>query len=70
MYLFFLWLLNSFGGSDEKNTKEAVDDEGWIHTGDVAEFDSHGRIKIIDRVKVQNSSHASILPRVNTNMTW
>ncbi|KAF9532324.1 hypothetical protein CPB83DRAFT_847650 [Crepidotus variabilis] len=36
---------------DEKNTKEAVDSEGWVHTGDVAEIDSVGRVKIVDRVK-------------------
>jgi len=36
---------------DQKNTKETVDDEGWLHTGDVAEIDECGRIKIIDRVK-------------------
>jgi acyl-CoA synthetase (AMP-forming)/AMP-acid ligase II len=37
---------------DEKNTKETVDEEGWVHTGDVAEIDHCGRIKIVDRVKV------------------
>ncbi|KII88699.1 hypothetical protein PLICRDRAFT_41910 [Plicaturopsis crispa FD-325 SS-3] len=36
---------------DEENTKNTVDAEGWIHTGDVAEIDSYGRFKIIDRVK-------------------
>ncbi|TFK55189.1 acetyl-CoA synthetase-like protein [Heliocybe sulcata] len=44
---------NCFSGyyKDEKNTKEALDDEGWLHTGDVAAIDECGRIKLIDRVK-------------------
>jgi long-chain acyl-CoA synthetase len=37
---------------DEKSTKETVDAEGWIHTGDIAEIDSCGRVKIVDRLKV------------------
>ncbi|KXN90530.1 Long chain acyl-CoA synthetase 6, peroxisomal [Leucoagaricus sp. SymC.cos] len=36
---------------DATNTKKAFDEEGWFHTGDIAEIDSFGRVKIIDRVK-------------------
>jgi len=36
---------------DPKNTAEALDEEGWFHTGDIAEIDSVGRVKIVDRVK-------------------
>ncbi|KAG8948983.1 hypothetical protein FRC04_009184 [Tulasnella sp. 424] len=36
---------------DDKQTAEAIDTDGWFHTGDVAELDERGRFKIIDRVK-------------------
>ncbi|WOO78021.1 Long chain acyl-CoA synthetase 7, peroxisomal [Vanrija pseudolonga] len=44
---------NVFKGylNDPDNTKKALDADGWFYTGDVAEIDSAGRVKIIDRIK-------------------
>jgi len=37
--------------NDEEKTHEAIDDAGWMHTGDVATIDEDGYCNIIGRIK-------------------
>lgn len=37
--------------NNEEATKATIDDDGWLHTGDVAIIDAHHHVSIVDRVK-------------------
>jgi HIP---CoA ligase len=43
-------VMSGYWGNDEA-TAEAIDAEGWLHTGDVGVMDAAGNVTITDRVK-------------------
>jgi len=49
---------------DPERTAEAVDAEGWMHTGDVATIDADGYVRIVDRKKelIINSGGKNMSP--------
>ncbi|MCV7279766.1 4-coumarate--CoA ligase family protein [Mycolicibacterium flavescens] len=37
--------------NNEEATKQTIDDDGWLHTGDLAQVDADGCVYIVDRLK-------------------
>ncbi|MCK5756921.1 MAG: AMP-binding protein, partial [Mycobacterium sp.] len=37
--------------NNDEATKATIDDDGWLHTGDLAQVDAHGCVYIVDRLK-------------------
>jgi long-subunit acyl-CoA synthetase (AMP-forming) len=66
-------LMRGYRHEPEK-TAEAIDADGWMHTGDVAEMDADGYVTIVDRKKEliinaagKNMSPANIEARIKTS---
>ncbi|MEU8899617.1 fatty acid--CoA ligase FadD11 [Nocardia sp. NPDC048505] len=43
-------VMKGYRGLPEQ-TREAIDAEGWLHTGDIVEIDAEGFLKVVDRKK-------------------
>ena len=51
---------------DEVKTKEAIDNEGWLHSGDIGKVDNEGFLYITGRIKGKSYTPQMIRPELMT----
>jgi long-chain acyl-CoA synthetase len=52
------------GYTNDEHTREAVDEAGWLHTGDLGRMDEKGRLEVVGRLKdvVVSSTGENVYP--------